>query len=118
MAVITRKGKQVEEHENPNSGDYPTVKFYLGYEQFQDRSKRHVLRVRINGHLQELEFGKEHEVPEPYVKVIEDARIRYVKESPLGKYEHAVGGQGRPQSEIFQAPTIMADIPMYDVVRR
>jgi hypothetical protein len=115
MAAIVKK---IKEHDNPNHPDIPRVKFYLGYEQFQDRTKRHILKVRIGGHLQELEFGKEHEVPEPYLKVIENARIRYVKESPLRKYMNAAGGEGRPQSEILSDPNVYADIPMYDVVRR
>ena len=114
MAAIL---KQVKQHDDPNK-DANLVKFYLGYEQYQDRSKKHILRVRINGHLKELEFGKEHEVPESYLKLIEDARIRYVKDSPLKKYEHLAGGQGRPQSEILHDSSEYADIPMYDVVRR
>lgn len=115
MPVIAKK--MIKQHDDP-SKDANMVKFYLGYEQFQDRSKRHILKVRINGYLKELEFGKEHEVPEPYVRLIEDARIRYVKDSPLGKFEHAVGGQGRPQSEVLHSSVVYADIPMYDVVRR
>lgn len=114
MAAIIKRLKQ---HDDP-SKDQPLVKFYLGYEQFQDRSKRHFLKVRINGYLKELEFGKEHEVPEPFVTEIENARIRYVKDSPLAKYEHAVGGQGRPQSEAMLPTVTYADIPMYDVIRR
>jgi hypothetical protein len=114
MAAIV---KRIKQHDNPEK-DANMVKFYLGYEQFQDRSKRYVLPVSINGYTRELEFGKEHEIPEPYVKLVENARIRYVRNSPLAKYEHAVGGQGRPQNELYHQASEMVDIPMYDVVRR
>ena len=111
MAAIL---KQIKQHDNPWK-DAEMVKFKLHYGPNMDRTKPYVLPVNINGHRVELEFGKVHEVPRQYLGVINNARLQYVKDSPLARYEHAVGGQGRPQSEVYQNHSVVVDLPMYDV---
>lgn len=114
MAAIVKKAKQ---YDNPMTNGEDRVKVHLGWSQYMDQSKREVLKLQINGYELGLEFGKTHEVPVSYVKVIEDARIRYIKQSALNRYEHGVGGQGRPQSEALENTAEYADIPMYNLVR-
>lgn len=108
--------KKVKSYPDPKDQS-PMVKIRLGYEQHMDRTKPHVLPVSVNGYTYNIPFGKTVEVPENIVKVIENARIRYVKNSPLDRYQHSMGGQGRPQSEVLNSESEMADIPMYDLVR-
>lgn len=114
MAATVKKAKQ---YDNPMTDGSNRVKVHLGWGQYMDQSKREVLRLQINGYELNLEFGKTHEVPEAYVKLIENARIRYIKQSALNRYEHGVGGQGRPQSEVLENDAEYADIPMYNLVR-
>jgi hypothetical protein len=80
-----------------------------------DRTKDYVLPVTINGHRELLRFGQVHEVPKQYLQVIKNAVIEYIRNSPLDRYQHAVGGQGRPQSELLQQAHEKVSIPMYDV---
>lgn len=114
--MATGPAKKIKAYPDPKQ-DCEMVKIRLGYEQHMDRTKRHVLPVSVNGYTYNIPFGETVTVPENIVKVIEDARIRYVKNSPLERYQHSVGGQGRPQSEVFNSESEMADLPMYDLVR-
>ncbi len=116
MATI-EKSKKIKSYPDPKD-ESPMTKYYLGWGQYQDQSKQEFLRARINGYLYELEFGKLTMVPENIIKLIENARIRYVKNSSLSRYEHGVGGTGRPQGEIMHPSVEMADIPMYNLVRQ
>lgn len=93
------------------------VKYHLGWGQYMDQTKPEFLKVRVNGYLYTLQFGKTAEVPENVLKMVENARISYIKNSPLSRYEHGIGGQGRPQSEAMQSASEMADIPMYNLLR-
>lgn len=108
--------KKIKAYPDPKD-ESPMVKIRLGYEQHMDRTKRHVLPVTVNNYTYNIPFGETVTVPENIVKVIEDARIRYVKNSPWDRFQHAVGGQGRPQSDVLSSETEMADLPMYDLVR-
>ena len=109
--------KKIKSYPNPWTDGSPRVKYNLGWGQYMDQSKPEFLKVRINGYLCELEFGKSAEIPEAFVKEVENARIRYIKNSPLTRYEHAVGGEGRPQREAMQQSSEMADLPMYNLIR-
>jgi len=114
VAAIVKKPKQ---YDNPVTDGSDRVKVHLGWGQFMDQSKREVLKLQINGYELNLEFGKTHEVPKAYVSLIENARISYIKKSALNRFEHGVGGQGRPQSEILNDESEMDHIPMYNLVR-
>lgn len=108
--------KKIKQYPDPKDTS-KMVKYHLGWGQYMDQNKREFLDVTVNGYPYHLEFGKTHEVPEDVLKVAEQARIRYVKNSPLSRFEHAVGGQGRPQSEAMHPSQEMADIPFYNVIR-
>ena len=109
--VTTRKPKQYPDPKDES----PMVKYHLGWGQYMDQSKDEFLKTRINGYLYTLQFGKTTEVPENIVKLLEDARIRYIKDSPLRRFERT--GEARPQGELMHNASEYADIPMYNGLR-
>ena len=106
--------KKFKKHENPwDTGEL--VKFKLHFGRYMDPTKPERLTVNINGFKEQLEFGKVHEVPKQYLNEIRNAYLAHISNSPLSRFEHAVGGQGRPQSEIYQNASEIVKVPMYDV---
>ena len=109
--------RKPKEYENPWTDGSPRVKVHLGWGQYMDQTKREILKLQVNGYECNLEFGKTTEIPEAFAKLVDNARIRYIKQSALNQYEHGVGGQGRPQSEAMADANEYADIPMYNMIR-
>lgn len=109
--------KKVKQYDNPWTNGEPRVKVHLGWGQYMDQTKREILKLRINDYECNLEFGKTAEIPVSFAKLVDDARIRYIKQSALNRFEHGVGGQGRSQSDILNDESEYADIPMYNMIR-
>lgn len=110
MAAYNKRSK---EHPAPSG---KLVKFYLERTQYMDPRKRYVLPVGVNGHYMHFEFGKSHEAPEEFVKVIEQAKSAYIQSNALDRFEE--GWKGRPQAQAYSGPDQAYEyVPDYGVRR-
>lgn len=103
--------KRNKEHPEPSG---KMVKFYLERTQFMDRNKHYELPVNINGYAKSFAFGKRHEVPAEWVKVIQNARSAYVAKSALREFERT--GHARAQDEWGNTGMQYEYVPDYGVI--
>lgn len=111
MAAIIKR----TEHDNPEKSG-KLVEFYLGYQNGMDRTKTYTIPVKVNGYEYTAVFGKTNLLPEPVVKVLQNAKSAIHPTPQVRDMDRMRGGDGRPASQILQTGQEYQYIPDYEIV--
>lgn len=114
MNIKKSGGKEIKHYPDPREEEM--VEFYLERQQFMDPAKRYSVPINLNGYEFEAEFGKRQKLPRSVVNVLKEARSAVHTMPNTRRVETALGGEGRPQSELLNNQAELRYINDYNVV--